>query len=330
MHRHSHSLAYPLHGVVRPLAVCLAMGLAISLHPAALAAQARRMRAADVDTIPVRDAGRRMRYGPDSLQFGELRLPPGAGPFPIAIVVHGGCWFSPYASVRNTAPLAQAIADAGIASWNVEYRRYDQPGGGWPGTFRDVAQAADYVRVLARRFPIDTTRLVAAGHSAGAHLALWLASRRTLDPASPLATGRPVALSGVVSIGGVADLREFYARERSTCGNPAVESLLGGVPDSVPDRVRDASPVERLPLRVPTVHVAGEHDRIAPRTVIDAYAAAARAQGDSVEVLIIPDDGHFEAITPTKASGQAVIDGVKRLAKRRETVTPSRRRRAHR
>lgn len=276
----------------------------------------RLMRAGDVDTVPLRDVGKRLAYGPDSLQFGELRLPPDAtdrNRAPIAIVIHGGCWYSPYASVRNSAPLADALAQLGIATWNVEYRRYNNPGGGWTGTFRDVADGADYVRTLARLYPIDTTRIVLAGHSAGGHLALWLASRQSLDRSSPLFGGSPLRVRGVVSVGGIADLREFYGRERNTCGNPAVESLLGGTPDSVPARLRQASPIERLPLGVPSVHIAGDRDFIAPAAVREAYAAAARVRGDSVAVVTIAGEGHFEAMTPYKPSGRAVIDAIRAM-----------------
>jgi acetyl esterase/lipase len=258
----------------------------------------------------------RIAYGRDPLQFGELRLPSGASNSnraPIAIVIHGGCWYSPYASVRNSAPLADALAQSGVATWNVEYRRYDHPGGGWTGTFRDVADGADYVRMLATLYPIDTTRIVLAGHSAGGHLALWLASRRSLDRSSPLVGGTPLSVRGVVSIGGIADLREFYGRQRNTCGNPAVESLLGGTPDSVPARLRDASPIERLPLGVPSVHIAGDRDFIAPAAVRDAYVSAARARGDSARVITIAGDGHFEAMTPYKAAGRAVIAAIRAM-----------------
>lgn len=273
----------------------------------ATVAQPRLLRAGDVDTMPVRRAGLRIAYGDDSLQFGELRLPDAPSvSVPLVVLVHGGCWYSPYASVRNTAPLADALAAAGVATWNVEYRRYDQPGGGWPGTFRDVALAADYVRTLARLHPIDTTRIVLAGHSAGAHLALWLATRRTLSPDSPLAGGSPLPIRAVVSIGGIGDLREFYPRQRATCGNPGVESLLGGVPDSVPARVRDTSPIERLPLGVPSVHVAGSRDQIAPVALREAFAAAARRAGDRTEVVTVPG-GHFEAIAPRTDAGAEVI-----------------------
>ena len=219
-------------GVLRAVRALLLIAL-ISAVPAAASAQGnaggtaapRLMRAGDVDTVPLRDAGRRIAYGRDSLQFGDLRLPVDASNThraPIAIVIHGGCWYSPYASVRNSAPLADALAQLGVATWNIEYRRYDNPGGGWTGTFRDVADGADYVRTLAKLYPIDTTRIVLTGHSAGGHLALWLASRRSLDRASPLFGGTPLPVRGVVSVGGIADvacqlevvLGEGYTRDK--------------------------------------------------------------------------------------------------------------------
>ena len=302
-------------------AVLIALALTVLVYPQRASAQGtavpavRSLRASDVDTMRVREDGVRMAYGKDSLQFGDLRMPRETRGVrvPLVILIHGGCWFSPYASLRNTAPLAQAITDAGVATWNVEYRRYDQPGGGWPGTFRDAADAADFVRTLATRYVIDTTRIIAAGHSAGGHLALWLATRRTLTAQSPLAGGKPLALRGVVSIAGIADLREFYGREKSTCGNTAVESLLGGAPDDVVYRLRDASPIDRLPLGVPSIHIAGDRDFIAPTFVREAYATAARVKGDSVTIETVPNEGHFEAIAPMRATGRAVVAAILRL-----------------
>ena len=312
-------MLFPNAGLRCALAALL-LGAPTLIAPSTASAQGtaapRLMRAGDVDTVPLRETGIRIAYGRDSLQFGELRLPANATNdhrAPIAIVIHGGCWYSPYASIRNSAPLADALAQSGVATWNVEYRRYNNPGGGWTGTFRDVADGADYVRTLATLYPIDTARIVLAGHSAGGQLALWLASRRSLDRTSPLFGGTPMPVRGVVSVGGIADLREFYGRERNTCGNPAVESLLGGIPDSVPARLRDASPIERLPLGVPSVHIAGDRDFIAPIAVREAYVTAATARGDKARVVTIVGDGHFEAMTPYKAAGRAVIDAIRGL-----------------
>lgn len=286
----------------------LSVGTAVRVH-----AQPRLLRPSDVDALPVRTSGVRAAYGTDSLQFGDLRLPEGNGPFPVAIVIHGGCWYSPYASVKNAAPLADALHAEGIATWNIEYRRYDQPGGGWPGTFRDVAHAADHVRTLAATLPLDTSRVVAIGHSAGAQLAAWLATRAKLDRGSVLHTAHPLRLSGIVALGGVMDMREFQVRQRQTCGNPAIESVLGGLPDEVPERYREVSPIERLPLGVPHVHIAGALDRIAPHAVVDAFARRARAAGDSVVVITVPDLGHHDVMAPTTPGGTAAIEAVRAL-----------------
>jgi alpha/beta hydrolase fold len=266
------------------------------------------LRAGDIDTLSLRDAGRRIAYGTDSLQFGELRLPPAPDEArtPIAVILHGGCWISSFATVRNTAPLADALAAQGIATWNVEYRRGDSPGGGWPGTFQDAAAAVDYVRVLARQYPIDTTRIVLLGHSAGGQLALWLAARHRLPASSPLAGGVPLPIRGVLSLGGVTDLEEFAKRQPNGCGR-GVTGLLGGPPDSVPSRVREASPILRVPLGVRTAHIAGVDDRIAPVPVLEAYRRAAEAAQDSAAVIVSVPGGHFEVIAPHTRAGQAAV-----------------------
>lgn len=300
----------------RRFAATLVVAALLPLHTGAAQdspARPRLLRPADIDALPLATAGSRIAYGPDSLQFGELRVPTGTGPFPVAIVIHGGCWYSPYAAVRNAAPLADALAAEGIATWNVEYRRYDHPGGGWPGTFTDVGRAVDHVRTLAARFPLDTARVVAIGHSAGAQLAAWLPTRARLASDSPLHVAAPLTLTGVVSLGGVMDMREFQARQRQTCGNPAIESVLGGLPDAVPERYAAVSPIERLPLGVPHHHVAGERDLIAPRAVVDSFATRARAAGDRVTVTIVPALGHHDVMAPRSAGGRAAIDAVRTL-----------------
>src|SRR5207244_5343392 len=122
-------------------------------------------------------------------------------------------------------------AERGYVAWNIEYRRVGQEGGGWPGTFDDVAAAAD---ALADIPEIDQRRLVAVGHSAGGHLALWLASR----------TAVRVRLRGAVSQAGVADLEQAHADD---LGSGAVASFLGGSPSDLPDRYAEASPAARIP-----------------------------------------------------------------------------------
>ena len=272
------------------------------------------LRPSDINALPSKPADARIPYGPDSLQFGDLRLPNGKGPFAVAIVIHGGCWVHAYAAAQNSAALADALRDAGIATWNIEYRRRDNPGGGWPGTFLDVAAAADSLRSLAKRYPLDLTRVVAVGHSAGGQLGLWLAARRKIPSSSPLAAKDPLPLAGVVALGAPGDLRDFNSYGDAMCGEGTIPRLLGGSYDQVPDRWRDASPSSFLPLGVPQVMLAGDADRIMPRKNLEAWATAARATGDRVDVVVVPNAAHHEVMSPRSVTWPYVRDAVLRTA----------------
>lgn len=276
---------------------------------------AQRLSPRDVDKLPSRPADHRIAYGSDSLQFGDLRLPNVPSPFPLVIVIHGGCWVSHFATLQNTAALADALRDAGVATWNVEYRRLDHPGGGWPGTMTDVANAADYVRTLAKRFPLDTTRVIAVGHSAGGHLALWLGARARLDSTSPLFVPHPLKLEGAVALGGPGDLADFTTYAASICGTPVIERLLGGTPERVAPRYAQASPRELLPFGTRQLLIVGADDPVMPERARNAYVDAATRAGDSAAAIVVPG-AHFEVIAPTSTAWPAVRDALLKLLSR--------------
>lgn len=256
----------------------------------------------DVEGLPAAPADHRIQYGGDPLQFGDLRLPKGKGPHPVAVVIHGGCWLAKFADLRLTAPLADALARAGVATWNVEFRRVDDPGGGWPGTLADIGQAVDHVRELAASYPLDPTRVIVIGPSAGGHLALWAAARHRLPSASPLAAKSPLPLRGALSLAGMGDLRAYL---EEPCGGPILR-LVGGSPADVPERYKAASPAELLPLGIKQVLVAGAHDTIVRPEYAEEYAAAARRSGDDAQVILIRSAAHFEVIAPGSAAWPTV------------------------
>jgi acetyl esterase/lipase len=288
-------------------------GLACLLGTTALGGQ--RLRPRDVDALPSAPADARVAYGTDALQYGDLRLPKGAGPFPVAIVVHGGCWVSGFATLQNTAALADALRAAGVATWNVEYRRLDNPGGGWPGTLADVAQAADHVRELAKSYPLDLSRVVSVGHSAGGHLALWLAARPRLPAGSVLHRDNPLRLRAAVALGGPGDLRDFTTYASEICGSPVIEQLLGGRPQDVPERYAQASPAELLPLGTKQLLIVGADDGVMPARARRAYLAAALNAGDKAEAVIVPG-GHFEVIAPSSTAWPIVREQILALVGR--------------
>ncbi|MGI8436468.1 MAG: alpha/beta hydrolase family protein [Chthoniobacterales bacterium] len=264
----------------------------------------------ELSALPLPKAGERSAYDKGPQQFGELRLPEGKGPFPVVVLIHGGCWQAEFDYVYITR-LAAWLAEQGVASWTIEYRRLGDEGGGWPGTFLDAAHAADFVREIAKTHPIDVKRVYAAGHSAGGQLALWLASRDKLPATSDLFVKNPIAIHGVLGLAAVTDLAKYRVGPPGSC-HSSVDPLLGGTPEKVPSRYAETSPSARLPLGIPQVFIQGEADPIVDPASVRAYAEAATTAGDKVTVLALPGAGHFEASVPLPKT-QAVFEDALRL-----------------
>jgi acetyl esterase/lipase len=228
----------------------------------------------------------------------------GSGPHPVALVIHGGCWRA-YWQLELMDALCRDLASRGIAAWNIEYRRLGQ-GGGWPMSLIDVGAAADLLDLLASRHPLDLSRLVAVGHSAGGHLALWTAARHRLAPGSP-GSDPVVRVSSVLVLAGISDLREGF--RQGTCDH-AVYELLGGPPEAVAERYAHASPAELLPIGVPQVLVHGSADEDVDPSITDLYAERARASGDQIDEIRLDGFDHFDVINPESPIWQAALDAV--------------------
>jgi acetyl esterase/lipase len=238
------------------------------------------------------------QYGAAPSQFGELWLPDGAGPHPVLFMIHGGCWRADLPGLEMMAYAAEDLRQHGFAIWNVEYRRLGEPGGGYPGTFEDIADAADWLRKLADGNGLNLQNVIALGHSSGGQLALWAAARRRLPKASQLYRDNPLSVRAVISLAGIDDLSAYRAEGPPACGGPRVIDFLDGsvtrgpwdvFEDTSPGCCRSASP--RKSFR-------GRWTRLCRRHFGRAYAAKAKAAGDTVEEVTIPDASHFELIDP--------------------------------
>jgi acetyl esterase/lipase len=249
----------------------------------------------EIMNIPAPPADARLHYGGDPSQFGDLRMPHGKGPHPVAIALHGGFWRAAF-DLDYFGHACAALTHAGFATWNVEYRRIGNPGGGWPGTFDDVAAAADHLAVLAAKYPLDLKRVLAIGHSAGGHLALWLAARQKAHRA--------------ISLGGVADLKRAWELRLSS---GVVGDLLSGSPGKVPDRYRSASPMELLPLHLPQRLIHGVDDDIVPIEIARGYVEKARKLGDDARLIAVEHCGHFELVDPGTEQWATVVSAAEAL-----------------
>jgi acetyl esterase/lipase len=239
------------------------------------------MSAEDILTHPQPPPDERVPYGPDPNQFLEVRLPHTKAPYPVLLNIHGGYWRAKY-DLAHTGHLCQAMRAAGIATFNLEYRRIGNPGGGWPGSFEDIRSAYRFVQQEHSRFHLDLDRLAVIGHSAGGQLAFCLAAHEA-------------SLSRAISLAGVIDLKKAFAMHLS---NDAVVEFLGGKPDAVPDHYREADPME---LSIPTARqwlIHGKDDDTVPPEFSRDYSAKKKKARESIELLEIPHANHFDLIDP--------------------------------
>jgi acetyl esterase/lipase len=243
-----------------------------------------------------------IQWGEGATDIADLWLPEGDGPHPVVLMVHGGCWQKEIADRTLMNWAAEDLRQRGLAVWNIEYRGVDEEGGGYPGTFLDVARAADALRDQAATYNLDIGRVAAFGHSAGGHLALWLAGRSRLPANSPLRMDDPLKLTGVVNSGGLADLAASRNVTPRSCLSDIYDQLVGSPSSSRARPLSDTSPAELLPLRVRQLSVNGHKDRIAPAVLGSDWTRKARAAGDDADVEIVLDTGHVELVAPgTKA-----------------------------
>jgi acetyl esterase/lipase len=253
----------------------------------------------------------RLAYGHDPQQFGDLYVPSTQGPHPVVILIHGGFWRAPY-NLSLMSGLAENLVSHNLAVWNIEYRRIGDPGGSWPGTLQDVARAADYLITIAPIYDLNLHKTLAVGHSAGGHLAFWLAGRTKLATERSLTarTSASLQLAAVVSQAGTLDLQTVW---QLNLGSGAAAELLGGGPAEVPERYAAADPAALLPLQIPQVLIHGTKDDRVPLIISQVYQQKAIAAGDTVRLIKIPAANHFVLIEATSAAWATTVGEIRRL-----------------
>lgn len=255
-------------------------------------------------------------YGRDPYQKVDVWLPKVPGKHPVVLMVHGGCWTTSIADRTLMNWIASDLRGRGIAVWNIDYRGVDRPGGGYPGTFSDAAQAADALAANAARYHLDLRHVVAVGHSAGGHLALWLAARPKLPTGSALHADHPLKIGHVISLGGLPDLEATAASPDNGCGTDVVAALTGPATPAHPDVYADTSVTRLLPLGVPVDLINGENDRIIPMRLGTGYIDQATKAGDTASLHRIDKTGHVELIAPESAAWAKAVERIEAALKR--------------
>lgn len=259
--------------------------------------QASLMSWSDLTRRPLPEPSRSIVLGDGRSDIVDLWLPEGAGPHPVVLMIHGGCWQKAIADRTLMNYAADALRQKGFAVWNIEYRGVDENGGGYPGTFEDVAQAADALRDYAPEYQLNLDRVVVTGHSAGGHLGVWLAGRSRLPQTSPLRQDNPLAIAAVLNVGGLADLEASAPITLRSCLSSIMNDLTGYPDETRQDVFSDTSPVTMLPFGVRQISVNGARDGIAPPQLGKSYTARVKEAGDEGEFVLV-EGGHVELIAP--------------------------------
>jgi acetyl esterase/lipase len=246
--------------------------------------------------------GTRIPYGPGVSQAVEWMGTTGPTRSTVVVAVHGGFWRARY-GLDHLRPFCRALASRGFPVASLEYRRLGEPGGGWAGTLEDVESALASVAARAQEV-LHVSAALLVGHSAGGQLALWAASR------AKASFGRTLPLVGAVGLAAASDLVEAFQRDLS---HGVVREFVGGSPEDVPQRYRQASPLLLLPLGVPTVLVHGTDDEDVPYAMSSAYVERARSAGDEAHLVTLEGGGHFDVIEPESRFWPQVRDAIESL-----------------
>ncbi|MCY3832226.1 MAG: alpha/beta hydrolase [Chloroflexi bacterium] len=263
--------------------------------------------AEDYQRFPTVTPDHTYAYGAHSQQFGELTLPRAAPPHPLIVLIHGGGYRELY-DLKPLGSVVAALADRGFAVWNIEYRRFGN-GGDYPQMFLDVSAAADYLPQLAARHELDLSRVISMGHSAGGHLALWLAGRHKIETTSPLFVAEPLAVHGALALAPLADVSHGSESELSS---DALLAVMGGTATSAPPAYGNGCPRQLLPLGARQQIIVGSEDK-AMLANAQRYADVATSAGDEVDLQVIEGVGHFEIVAVDTDAWAEVRNAAVRL-----------------
>lgn len=249
---------------------------------------------AELQSLAVRQADETLSYGASALQRIDVWHAKHADvPKPAMIFIHGGCWLNAY-DLTHAKGMYYALADKGITTYAVEYRRTGDEGGGWPGSLNDVSAGIE--KSLADVVQKNTyTDVVIAGHSAGGHLALLAA--QSLNDVS-----NNINIKAVLGLAAITDVTK-YAVGTNSC-QTATAAFMGGDVSTKAADYRAATP-DSSKSHIPFYLLHGSGDSIVP--VHHASLAGAAT-------TIVPSGGHFDWLHPESTSFHALIEVINQHA----------------
>ena len=250
--------------------------------------------ASDILLRPPPKADDRVLYGPHPAQSGDLWLPLARGPLPVPalLAIHGGYWRAEN-DLAHLGHLCAALRDAGAVVFNLEYRRLGMAKVGLREMLDDVTAGLGHFLGVMESLPFRSREPVLLGHSAGGHLALWLA--------------KEARARGVIALAPLSDLRLASALRLDGGIADTLLASAAGTPEEV---AAEASPIERLPSGARQVLLHGDRDAGVPVAMSEAYARRATSLGDPIELHVLAGADHLDLIDPERPAFRFVRDAL--------------------
>ena len=223
---------------------------------------------------PANHPGRDVAYGEDPRQRLDVYTPEGGGTgLPVMVFFYGGGWNS--GSRNDYAWVGHSLAAQGYVVVVPDYRL--APSHPYPDFVQDGAQAVRWAYDHAQAFGGDPDRLVLAGHSAGAYIALQLAMDLDFLRAAGV---EPKLIKATVGLSGPYDFYPFVS--------PLAVEAFATWP-----KPKDTQPINHVgPGRAPVFLAHGDKDELVELSNTYNLAKALRAAGDEVEVKVYPGLDH--------------------------------------
>ena len=229
---------------------------------------------------PATHAGRDLAYGPDPRQTLDVYTPDkkASGPMPVLVFFYGGGWTSGHRQDYGFA--GQALASRGFVTVVPDYRL--APANPYPDFVTDAASAVRWARDHAAEYGGDPTRIVLAGHSAGAYLAIMLA----LD--DDFLKGAGVDFATIKGAAGLSGPYDFYPFDVQSS-----QLAFGKYPDA---RATQPIAYASRPHRPPLLLIQGENDKlVAVKNSVNLNRELTKA-GNPVTIHLYPGLSHPDTV----------------------------------
>lgn len=276
------------------------------VEPATTALDTTDYSPAQLNVVSASEPVLREAYADQSpVQIGELRLPDGDGPFPVVMLVHGGCWNN-LGSINNFGPMADWLGENGVASWNIDYRELGN-GGGWPESFVDWGAALARLGKLGERYPLDLERITVMGHSAGTTPAVWLGMA---DHGDLVVDADMPEVRAAILLDGPLSLTDWVGPDERICGAPVIPMLMGGTPAEEPERYAMVEPAQNAISMEEMLVVVGS----LPGPP-DGLESAMATEGVTMSRIDLDGTSHFNLLVPGTPDFARIAPSVLRVSK---------------